>query len=72
MTPGFRIHEVHGDQAGYEDADKDNIVLPCNAVERDRVDKDVKQQRGVGREQDNGKPSGSEGEWPDLGDIRDE
>jgi hypothetical protein len=72
MTTRFRISEVNGEQADNKDADEDNVVLPCDAVEGDWVDEDIEQKRGVGRKQDDGETSGAEGKWPDLSDVGDE
>jgi hypothetical protein len=72
MSSGFRVCEQYGNEGDDEHDDKDEIVFPCNTCKRDRIDKDIEEERNIGGSENNSKATGSKRKGPDLSRIRDQ
>ena len=48
MSSGFRVCEQYGNECDDEHNDENEIVFPGDAGKRNRIDKDIEEERNVG------------------------
>jgi DNA-directed RNA polymerase subunit M/transcription elongation factor TFIIS len=72
MSSGFRVCEQYGNECDDKHNDENEIVFPSDAGKCDRIDKDIEEERNVGRSENNGKATCSKCKGPDLSWVRDQ
>lgn len=70
-TSGLWVEEVDADDRDDEDTDVDEVVLPGQGLEGNRVDILVEEEGGGDEEVEHGQSLSSKGEWQDLDRVCD-
>ena len=65
----FWVKEVHCDAQKDEHDDEDEVVLPADALQSDRVDESIEEDRDNGGRQSDDQPTRTQAVWPDLAGI---
>jgi len=69
VASGFWVVEVHRDAQENEHDDEDEVVLPADAIQGDRVDESVEKNRNNGSRQGDNQATRTQAVRPDLAGI---